>query len=158
MVAVYYLDTSTLVKQYVDGTGSTWIRDLVTSGSVVLIVSHVLVVEMISAFSRRLREGSVTPGDYTRMVRTFDSDLQTKYQIVRFDESIVALARALLERHPLRAYDAVHLASALAMHRPLVQADQPGLTFLCTDDRLLDAAKTEGLTVDNPNRHEKTTG
>lgn len=83
MVAAYYLDTSALVKQYVDETGSAWIRDLVA---------------------------------------------------------------------------AVHLASALAMHRPLVQADQPGLTFLCADDRLLDAAKTQGLTVDHPDRHEKPIG
>jgi len=158
MVAVYYLDTSALVKQYVDETGSAWIRSLAASDSAVLIISHLLIVEMISAFNHRLREGSVTPGDYARLVRTFDSDLQTKYQIVRFDDSIAALARALLERHTLRAYDAVHLASALAMHRTLVQAGQPGLTFLCADDRLLDAAEAEGLLMDNPNRHEKTIG
>lgn len=154
MVTVYYLDTSTLVKQYVDEAGSAWLRNLIASEPVVLITSHVLVVEMISAFNRRLREGSVTPDDYARMKAALDSDLQARFQIVHFDNSIVALARALLERHPLRAYDAVHLASSLAMHRTLVQAGYPGLTFLCADHRLLDAAEAEGLMVDNPNRLE----
>jgi len=155
MVVVYYLDTSALVKQYVDEAGSAWLRDLIASGSAVLIISHVLVVEIISAFNRRLREDSVTPGDYARMVNVFDSDLQTRYQVVCFDDSIVELARELLERYPLRAYDAVHLASALAMHRTLVQTNQPGVTFLCADDRLLDSAEAEGLMVDNPSRHGK---
>jgi predicted nucleic acid-binding protein len=158
MVAAYYLDTSALVKQYVDEVGSAWIRDQIASEAVVLIISQVLTVEMISAFNRRLREGSVTPDDYARMVTLFDNDLQTRYQIVRFDNPIVALARVLLEHHPLRAYDAVHLSSALVMHRTLVQAGQPGLTFLCADDRLLDAAEAEGLMVDNPNRHEQPVG
>jgi len=154
MVTVYYLDTSALVKQYVDEAGSARLRNLVASESVVLLTSHILVVEMISAFNRRLREGSVTSDDYARMKAAFDSDLQTRFQIVRFDNSIVVLARALLERHPLRTYDAVHLASALAMRRPLVQAGHPGPTFLCADHRLLDAAEAEGLMVDNPNRLE----
>ncbi len=152
MVTVFYLDTSALVKHYVDEAGSTWVKNLIALKSAVFIVSQLLVVEMISAFNRRLREGSVTTDDYTRMVSAFDSDLQTRFQIIRFEHSIVTQARTLLEQHPLRAYDAVHLASAVVMHRTLVEADQPGLTFLCADDRLLDAAKAEGLMVNNPNR------
>ena len=35
MVAVYYLDTSALVKQYVDEAGSAWLRHLIASGSIV---------------------------------------------------------------------------------------------------------------------------
>jgi len=59
----------------------------------------------------------------------------------------------LLERHPLRAYDAVHLATALRIHRWLVAAGQVGLAFLSADDRLNTAAAAEGLAVDNPNQH-----
>lgn len=61
MVNVYYLDTSALVKQYVDEIGSAQIRELMASESAVFILSQLLIIEMISAFSRRLRQGDVTP-------------------------------------------------------------------------------------------------
>lgn len=53
----------------------------------------------------------------------------------------VALTRAaqLSERHVLRAYDAMHLASALEV------AGAAPLTFACWDRDLLDAAEREGL-------------
>jgi len=80
MVTVYYLDTSALVKQYVDETGSTWLRNLVASGSVVLLISHILVVEMISAFNRRLREGVDLP---------FQSGISTSLPLKRPAETCV---------------------------------------------------------------------
>jgi uncharacterized protein len=58
-----------------------------------------------------------------------------------------------LERHSLRAYDAVHLATALSVHRWLVEKGEMGLTFLSADDRLNYAAAAAGLAVDNPNEH-----
>jgi len=63
------------------------------------------------------------------------------------------MACALLERHPLRAYDALHLATALSVNRWLVEAGEKGLTFLSADACLNDAAAAEGLAVDNPNDH-----
>ena len=60
----------------------------------------------------------------------------------------------LLERHPLRAYDAVQLASGLFANDLLIAMEQPTLTFLCADDRLLAAAQAEGLAIDNPNSYE----
>jgi hypothetical protein len=69
------------------------------------------------------------------------------------DIAIVDLACQLLERHPLRAYDATHLATALSAQEFLAKKDHPDLTFLSADERLNDAAKAEDLTVDNPNHH-----
>jgi hypothetical protein len=59
----------------------------------------------------------------------------------------------LAERHPLRGYDAVQLAAALAVHRPRAAALLPALTFVCADARLNAAATAEGLTVEDPNDH-----
>jgi predicted nucleic acid-binding protein len=47
----------------------------------------------------------------------------------------------LTERHPLRAADALQLASALFLRE---SAGQPVL-FLCFDERLVAAAKEEGF-------------
>jgi|GEM_PF-1352005 len=66
---------------------------------------------------------------------------------------VVALAGQLLDRHPLRAYDAVQLASALIVNQTLTEVDLPVPAFLSADDRLLNTARAEGLPTDNPNLH-----
>ena len=150
----YYLDTSALVKRYVDETGSAWLRALVDPAlSPVLVVSQLLIVEMASVFNRRLREATVSRSDYTRMMDSFRDDCLVEYKITPLDESIIDLACELLERHPLRASDAIHLGTAIVLNRLLITHQMPALTFLCADERLLNAATAEGLTVDNPNDH-----
>ncbi len=148
----YYLDTSAMLKRYVDELGSPWLRTQI-SNSPLLISSQLLVVEITSAFNRRVREGTLTPAEYRRSHAIFCDDCRTEYQIIAVLDAIVDLACDLLERHPLRGYDAMHLATALTAQQSLRARGLPGLTFLCADDRLLNAATTEELAVDNPNRH-----
>jgi predicted nucleic acid-binding protein len=64
-----------------------------------------------------------------------------------------AISGDLLEHHPLRAYDAVQLASALIVARALTGTGMGAPIFLTADDRLLDVARAEGLPTDNPNWH-----
>ena len=63
------------------------------------------------------------------------------------------MADYYLERYPLRAYDAVQLASALLTRDTLQTIGLPPLTFLAADDRLLAVAQAEGLATDNPSAH-----
>ena len=65
----------------------------------------------------------------------------------------IDIARRLADRHPLRAYDAVQLATAWLLNQNLLQTGKPPLTFICTDDRLIAIAQTEGLLTDNPSHH-----
>jgi hypothetical protein len=60
---------------------------------------------------------------------------------------------AALEAHPLRAYDAVHLACALMVQRLMQQRGLPPPLFMAADDALLAAAAAEGFAVDNPLLH-----
>lgn len=62
-------------------------------------------------------------------------------------------AEDLLEAHPLRAYDAVQLASALESNDRLVAADLAPLVFVSADTRLLAVAMAEGLATDDPTAH-----
>jgi len=66
---------------------------------------------------------------------------------------VIETAGQLLERHPLRAYDSVQLASALVAGRVLADVALPQPTFLAADDNLLAFAQAEGLLIDNPNLH-----
>jgi hypothetical protein len=75
MVSVYFLDTSALVKRYIDETGSAWLRAIVDPAlSPFLVISQLLVVEVHSALNRRLREGTMSQGDYTRTKHAFQGD------------------------------------------------------------------------------------
>ena len=47
----------------------------------------------------------------------------------------------------------LQLVSALSANAALIAAGLPALTFLSADNRLLNAAQTEGLATDNPNIH-----
>jgi uncharacterized protein len=87
------------------------------------------------------------------MVELHRQHCATEYRFVELDLNVVGLARDLLDRHPLRAYDAVQLASALRASRALQATHLPSLLFLSADDRLTAAATHEGLATDNPNTH-----
>jgi predicted nucleic acid-binding protein len=153
-MTTYYLDTSALSKRYVQEVGTAWVRALVvpTAGHT-LLTARITMVEIYSALARRRREGSVPADDCQVAVQAFTAHSATEYEFVELNLDVVVQARDLLERHPLRAYDAVQLASALVANQALQAARLAPLVFLSADDRLNTAAAVEGLTVDNPNAH-----
>jgi uncharacterized protein len=153
-VTTYYFDASALSKRYVRETGTAWIRALVAPDAAhTLLTARITMVEVYSALARRKRAGSVLPADCDVAAQAFTAHSANDYDFVEFDLGIVRLARELLDRHPLRAYDAVQLASALIANRALLAAQLAPLMFLSADERLNAAAKAEGLPVDNPNTH-----
>jgi hypothetical protein len=69
------------------------------------------------------------------------------------NDAIIAESQRLLETHPLRAGDAIQLATAIYARNMLQNSQLPTLIFLASDNKLLDAAIAEGFTTDNPNLH-----
>ena len=90
----------------------------------------------------RLPSSSGKPSDrnYTLATRQFEQDWESDIRVDLRDE-ILLLARDLIRRHPLRGFDAVHLASALSL-RNAIRED---VTFAAADTRLLRAAQFERL-------------
>lgn len=151
---IYYLDTSALIKRYVAETGSAWIRALADPKAPnLLLTARLTIVEARSALARRRRETSISDDDHTFAVGMLASHALAQYHFVELEGAVVNLAGDLLDRHPLRAYDAVQLASALVINSALVAGDLAGLSFLSADDRLLNVAQAEGMRCDNPNLH-----
>lgn len=151
---IYYLDTSAFIKRYVAEVGSDWVQSLVDPDvGNLLLTSRLTIVEARSALARRRREASISASDHTFTVQMLANHGLTQYHFVELERTIVDMASELLDRHPLRAYDAVQLASALTINAALAAAALSGLIFLAADDRLLNAARTEGLDCDNPNVH-----
>lgn len=149
-----YADSSVLAKRHLPERGSHWVRQLTAprSGNRVA-TARLTLVEVISALNRRVREGSLSATDYAVARNDFLARCRRSYCLVPITNALLTQARTLLERHPLRAYEALHLASALAVQQQMQAAGLAALTFLAADDRLLSAARAEGLLTDNPDNH-----
>jgi predicted nucleic acid-binding protein len=107
-----------------------------------LIVWWTTRIECLSALSRRRREGVLGSGDEAK-ARTVLSALATTWSEVQPTEMVRLRAERLLSVHPLRAADALQLASALIW----AQEAPRGLDFVCLDQNLREAALQEGFSV-----------
>lgn len=136
-----YLDTSALVKLHVDEEGSVLVREAVVQAELAS-TSTIAYVEARAAFARRRHTGGLLSQDYRRIVRDLDSDWGN-YLRIEVTEPLIREAAELAERHRLRAYDAIHLASAADLRDRL--ADQ--VIFASWDADLEAAARREGLAL-----------
>lgn len=153
-MAVYYFDTSALVKRYVAEVGSSWVRSSVARRSGHVIYASMLAQpEVISALRRKVREGQLEDGQARRLSRRVTIHFTHNYASVAITASVVTQACELLQRHALRAYDALQLAYAMAIRTGLQQNGLAAPLFVAADDTLLAAATTEGFSGDNPLLH-----
>jgi predicted nucleic acid-binding protein len=152
---MYCCDSSAVVKRYAPEQGSAWVKSLGASDvENSLYLAQIGLVEIAAALSRKVRTQELSRDDYEAALWLFLTDVQAEaYVIAPLSDPIVELAVDLTRRHPLRGYDAVHLATAVTLNKALLGADVAPLTFVAADDRLCAAARGEGLTTENPNAH-----
>jgi predicted nucleic acid-binding protein len=154
MVSAYFLDTSALVKKYMTEKGSVWIAMLTDPDSdMKIILSRVTWVETLSAFSRLRRENKIDADMLAQTVHVFTTEWESQYHIVEIEQSDIATAGHLVQRHPLRAYDSIQLACALKIYSAFSRTAPSAFSFVSADSHLLAAAQAEGLLVENPNSH-----
>jgi predicted nucleic acid-binding protein len=101
---------------------------------------------MASAFARKRRDDRLSKAQARRLWRSFRLHVREQYGPVPLDGTVLNLAERLLFRHPLRAYDAVQLASALRA-RPALRSLRSSFRFCTADRRLAAVATAERLTV-----------
>ena len=136
-----FWDASALIPLYIDGPQTKAIRAIAKADG------HIVAwwgspIECYSAVARLRREGLLKPKeeDQIRHLLALLSDAWT--EIEPSAEMRVIAARLLLA-HPLRAADSLQLAAALVW-----AGNTPkGHHFVCLDDRLRAAARTEGFTL-----------
>jgi predicted nucleic acid-binding protein len=99
-------------------------------------------IEFASAAARKQRTGEVTPSQAERALSKLGA-LERSWSAVAPSLDVRSSAERLLKAHPLRAADALQLAAAL-----MATEGQPAtLDFVCLDQRLAAAARSEGFTV-----------
>lgn len=153
-MAIYFIDSSALVKRYISETGSTWVLELFdpTFNNEVFIAA-ITGVEIIAAITRRSRSGSISITDATITRNQFKSDLQKDYQIVEITDNIINSGMVLSETYGLRGYDAIQLAAGRAVNTLCIASGLPSITFVSADNELNAAVVSEGLMIENPNSH-----
>jgi len=153
-MGAYYLDTSALVKRYVQEIGSAWVVNLT-----LLAAGHEIFTalatgpEMIAALFRKVRTREVSQAEVAQAAARFRAEWQTQYHVVAFNSGVANGAMDLAERHGLRGYDAIHLATAVAVQNERQTAGLPSLTFVSADRSQLLAAMGEGCAVEDPNSY-----
>lgn len=96
--------------------------------------------EARAAFARRFRENAFSSVDYDRLRSQFELDWKN-FLSIHVTGEVVRMAGELAEKHSLRGFDAIHLASAVTLREKLTLP----VTFSCYDIQLQNASKLEKL-------------
>ena len=139
---IHFFDTSAFVKRYMREPGSDAVRASFRARTAA--VARITEAEAFAAIARAHRERGLPVSQRDRILDRIEEDIR-ELTVVEMRAATIGSVRALVTRHPLRAYDAVQLASALVLHRA-----GSAVTFWSADTRLCDAARAEGLRATTP--------
>jgi predicted nucleic acid-binding protein len=130
------------VKLYADEPGNSAVRALAT-----VVVSALVRVEVPSALWRKTRAGELDDAAAVTLASAFeldfhgDPDSDPRFTVVSVTEPLLVAAASEAASHGLRAYDAVQLASAIAVR----ELDPHCSDFACFDSELRRAASRAGF-------------
>ncbi len=128
-----YVDSSALLKRYLDEPDSSEALDLLASDDSLITGRHTH-VEV-----RRNLVRNLSARNATQSKRDLEADL-SRFLIVELDERTCELAATIAETTGARSLDALHLGAAR-------RAGDTRLTFLTFDHRQAQAARSLGFTV-----------
>ncbi len=139
-----YLDSSALVKRYTEEVGTNFVQSILGTNEL-FATSKLTYPEILSALMRKVRSGEIEKKTFHRIVDKFDKDWD-RLLVLDFHNDLLIIIKTLIENHPLKAADAIHLSSALW----LKLSSKVDVTFVASDSNLLKAAGVEKLQVMNP--------
>jgi len=131
-----FFDSSAFAKRYVEETGSDLVEELCEKATE-LALSVICVPEIISALNRRLREGALSQQQYQEAKVRLSAEV-AETTVVNLVPAVIGDATRILEKNPVRAMDALHIACAMRWHADL---------FVSSDERQLSAAKNVNLII-----------
>ena len=151
-MAILFFDSSGLVKRYIAETGSAWIQGITDpANGNDCYLAQISGAEVVSALTRRVRRGDLTPADATTALAEFEADFTQNLVLLENSLPRIRDAMALIRRHGLRGYDAVQLAVAMHLRDRCRSFGRPDPRMITADRELNAAAQVEGLSVDNSN-------
>ena len=148
-MALLYLDTSALVKLYVQEPGTERMLALAhPDANNRLAIVSLARIEFRAAVRRRAKLGDLDSVGADALIRSFMEHLASIFQVQPVNDAVLEEAAGAVDRHTMRAYDAVQLGGCLALRSTV--GEEVEVQFVCADEQLVEAARAEGITVVNP--------
>ena len=139
-----FLDTSAIVKIYVDEAYSDIIRGIYSSSDNTIYIADIAKVELASAIKKRLNQIDIEEEQYSSIKTYFLNDYRDSFEVIKSEERLLDQALDLIHEYSLKAYDSVQLAAALQCQN-LLQNHK--LIFVSFDKKLINAAQKSGLKI-----------
>lgn len=147
---VLYLDTSALIKFYVEEEYTDVVERAVGEATEVH-TSEIAYLEARCAFARLREDAELDEEQWREAVDCLDTDWPS-YDSRKYDADLADSAAKLADQHRslrLRTYDALHLASAIESRfekgishtRGEIEARELNTRFLCFDRRLVQSSR-----------------
>ena len=129
-----FFDTSSLVKKYIDESGSDTVTELFQNSDEV-VLSPITRIEFQSALQRLVNSNILTQESYEIALAEFTQD-SVEYEFIKFDLTLEELVLTVIKKYGLRSLDGIQLASA-----KMSNADQ----FVTSDTKLFEAADRKSV-------------
>ena len=149
----FYFDASALVKRYTRESGSD--KMLFLFRNVPLAHLSCLTIGAMEVFwicVRKRNDGRITSHQFERAVTHLRHEVinsQSDFQTISTPDSVIWDVMRLIETHSLNSVDAIVLCSALEIAAELRDTENT-LVLVASDQRLIRAARAEGLQTFNP--------
>jgi hypothetical protein len=153
-MALFYLDTSALVKRYKSEEGSEtidWLYDRLPRGHG-LATSFLTVLEFVSAIRRLLTTRSISEEEFRDIISTFSRELEP-FLIRSLDDKIVVDSLTYITKHALKSADSIQLATVIELKETMKEVGEK-VIFVCDDKELINVGRKENLEVINPRKEE----
>ena len=99
-------------------------------------------LEARSAFARKQKEEDFSSKVLRKIVEDFNKDWES-YFVIEITDGLIRFAGDIAEKHLLRGFESIHLASAIKFKNKI----QTEVYFSSTDNRLNQSAEKEGIIV-----------
>ena len=143
---IYFFDTSALVKRYHQESGSHLIHEIFSQEDKAILISQITVLETVAAVNRLFRMGILEESDLKSTLVKLQEDCEDgTILVIELIQDFLQKSKDLILNYHLFAPDAIILSTAVSLKK-----QSP--VFVCADfrSRLLDAARSEGLSTLNP--------
>ncbi len=150
----YYLDSSAIVKRYIQEEGSYYIVNLIIQAESYLSTISISKTEVISALSRRYRDKDISEEDYSSILNSVSLDFEDEYTVISTSQEIINLSIRLSQIYPLKGYDCIQLSAAISLKERFKNLNLK-MVFLSSDSQLCKTATYEGFEVVNPTKIAK---
>jgi predicted nucleic acid-binding protein len=150
-----YLDSSALVKRYVQEAGSKAVTSRFERGETIY-TSVLSFAEVHAAIGRKYRDRELNISEKEKLVDEFQADWLFSLNILELTAHTMSALPTLCEQHFLKASDAIHLSAAfwlkdaIRLHAKGFERSGDIVEFGVSDRRLGEAALKCGFRVFNP--------